>query len=395
MNETRPASELFLTDEEYRQRAGNNHASDSNHNYRPLSDISPSGTSRERRFHNLKGFRSSADFGGSMLPPDYVVDGVIMRGSVYTMTGNTGHCKTLIALSMAIAVARGAWFCGRECQQGTVAFFAGENPENVKMQFRAMCWEMQVDWRTLDIAWHEGLVTISRAMDQTRAALRDYPNLALCVYDSLQAFFSGDDDSANVPMLEAARDFRLLTIDHPARPTGLILAHPVKNATRDNLLPRGGSALNNELDGNLTTWLDTGDNIATLHWHGKLRGAPFAPMKFENVLVKPEGLVNAKGDQMPCRVVKPLGNIRAAELAQTADAVLTKILAAIRDIEGITQRQIGVRVGVSVATVNRRMEELSKLKWVRSYRGRLVITNEGKKALQLTNTVSPEPSSIG
>ena len=80
---------------------------------------------RRRRKPHFRGFVSSDDFIGAMKPPDYLVDGLLMRAAAYTLTGNTGHCKTLIALLMAIRVARGEWFCGRRCKPGTVAFFAG------------------------------------------------------------------------------------------------------------------------------------------------------------------------------------------------------------------------------------------------------------------------------
>ncbi|MGO4841453.1 AAA family ATPase, partial [Rhizobiaceae sp. 2RAB30] len=128
-------------------------------------------------------------------------------------------------LMLAIKVARGDWFCGRKCKQGTVAFFAGENPENVKVQFYSLCSDLKVDPRTLPIIWHEGVFDLDRARDLTRKELAVRPDLALCVYDSLQAFFAGDDDSQNIQMLDTAIDFRVMAEGHRNRPAGLILAH--------------------------------------------------------------------------------------------------------------------------------------------------------------------------
>ena len=87
-------------------------------------------------------------------------------------------------------------------------------------------------------------------------------------------------------MLDAAVSFRRLIEHHPNRPACLALAHPIKNASRENLQPRGGSALLNELDSNLTAWLDEVRGVVTLH-HGKHRGAPFDPIEFEETLIKP------------------------------------------------------------------------------------------------------------
>ena len=51
-----------------------------------------------------------------------------------------------------------------------------------------------------------------------------------------------------------------------------MLCHPVKNAAKDNLLPRGGGQFLNELDANLTLWGGAGQIETTvLHWHVEKR----------------------------------------------------------------------------------------------------------------------------
>jgi hypothetical protein len=352
----------------------------SNRNFGP-DDPRPSSKSRSRRHRNFHGLMSTVEFLALMRPPDYLVDGLLLRGAAYTLTGNTGHAKTLIALLMAIKVARADWFCGKKCKQGTVAFFCGENPENVMVQFYSLCRDLEVAPATLPIVWHRGVFNLDQAREQTRRALATYGDLALCIYDSLQAFFRGEDDSQNMPMLDTAIDFRDLSEGHPNRPTSLILAHPVKNASRDNLLPRGGSAITNELDGNLTSWLDGETNIVTLHWHGKIRGVPFEPIKLETLVVRPEGLVDADGNQMPCTVVRPLLASREAELTQQSNARGIAILSAIKTTPAIKQGELARLVGVGRSTVQREIAALKKKKWLRDYAGRFKLTKEGENAL--------------
>ena len=149
-------------------RYGGQVAPESNRNYGPQGDS-------RRRSRDFRGFLTSASFLEQMKPPDYVVADLLLRGATYTLTGNTGHAKTLIALLMAIRVACGDWFCGKKCRQGTVAFFAGENPENVRMQFYAMCCHLSVDPKTLPIVWHAGAVDLDRAKQKTRGALAAQP----------------------------------------------------------------------------------------------------------------------------------------------------------------------------------------------------------------------------
>jgi hypothetical protein len=69
--------------------------------------------------------------------------------------------------------------------------------------------------------------------------------------------------------------------------------HPVKNATADNLVPYGGGAFLNEVDGNLTC--SKNDAAIELHWQGKFRGPDFAPITFQVKTVTHQDLKDSKG----------------------------------------------------------------------------------------------------
>ncbi|MDL2398427.1 AAA family ATPase [Rhizobium mayense] len=359
---------------------------DSNRNFGPrepgcvgMPDAAQPRHARHKPYHGLA---TSSAFINGMTPPDYLVDGLVQRGCAYTLTGNTGHCKTLLAVLAAINVARGGWFLGRQCRKGTVAFFAGENPDNVRYQFYAMCHLLGVRPDDLDILWHAGVFSIAGMMDRVKADLAGHPELALCIFDSLQAFFTGDDDNANVAMLNLAAGFRDLMADHPNKPSGLIIAHPVKRAARDNLLPRGGGALTNELDGNFTAWLDAESGIGELHWQGKFRGVPFDPIKFEIAVIKPEGLVDADGETMPITVVKPLGERREGELRAAADKADIQILAAIEANPAITEYSLHMDLNIPRRIVKNSMASMARDKLFRTFRGnKKRLTLLGKKTL--------------
>ncbi|MDX0639736.1 AAA family ATPase [Sinorhizobium medicae] len=337
---------------------------------------------KKRPSAKFAGLISSAEFLSHMTPPEYVIDGLLMAGRTYTLTGRTGHGKTLIALLKAIGVGATGYFCGRPCRRGSVAFIAGENYENVQMQYYSLLKEMDLE-PPPNIHFHEGRFSLSEQKEIAAKALSEIEDLALLEVDSMQAFFEGDDDNANMAMLDLAYSLRGLTLQHPNRPASLLLAHPVKHASRDNLLPRGGSSCVNELDGNLTSWCDEGTNLVDLHWQGKHRGAPFDPIKLELVLVKPEGLVDARGDQMPCTIIRALGQQAAAEKAATDSERLIRALALIRDKKGIAQTEMALALGVGRSTVQRDLANLKKRKWAREYSGRYMVTKEGQIALEL------------
>jgi hypothetical protein len=67
----------------------------------------------------------------------------------------------------------------------------------------------------------------------------------------------------------------------PGRPAVLVATHPTKHADETNLLPRGGGAFLNEVDGNLCRWADAEQAGTSLHWQGKFRGMTFIPIQFD------------------------------------------------------------------------------------------------------------------
>ena len=125
-----------------------------------------------RRGKPYKGLITSKAFLADLKPPRFIIKGIIQEGFVATLCGNTGHGKTLIALLMAIKIALGDFFCGRLCKQGSVVFLAGENPENVRVQFFALCAELGVDGEALPILWHDGVFSFAQANERMRARSR-------------------------------------------------------------------------------------------------------------------------------------------------------------------------------------------------------------------------------
>jgi hypothetical protein len=83
----------------------------------------------------------------------------------------------------------------------------------------------------------------------------------------------------------------------PGEPCVVVACHPVKNANDDSLIPRGGGAFLNEMDGNLTAKPASGS--VEIHWQGKIRGPDFAPISFLLKSVTHERLKDSKGRLIP------------------------------------------------------------------------------------------------
>jgi hypothetical protein len=95
--------------------------------------------------------KSSAQFVAEFVPPDYIVDGLLQEGFLYSLTGATGAGKTAITLPLAASTALGAPFAGRETKKRRVLYLAGENPTDVRMRWIALSQRMDFDPDTIEV----------------------------------------------------------------------------------------------------------------------------------------------------------------------------------------------------------------------------------------------------
>jgi hypothetical protein len=220
---------------------------------------------------------SSSAFCESFVPPDPLVEGIIMRGFIYALTAHTGRGKTAVALLIAYCVALGRKLGDLEVEKGRVLFLAGENSVDVQMRWIAMSQQLDFDPGSIDVVFIDERFKFSQCMDQLRTEIEAANGFDLIIVDSSFAFFEGEDENSNAQQGEHTARLRQLT-QMAGKPAVLVLCHPPKNARDDNLQPRGGGAYVAEVDGNLTLTL-TG-TLSTLHWQTKFRGPDFAPMNF-------------------------------------------------------------------------------------------------------------------
>ena len=224
--------------------------------------------------------KTSEEFVASLKAPDYLIKGVLQRRFIYSMTAPTGAGKTCIAMRIAAHVAFGVPLLGRPVKQGGVLFLAGENPDDVKMRWIKLAEEMAVDVNTSRICWLDARVPLSKKELRQRIAaeVAALGEVTLVIVDTSAAYFEGNDENDNVQAGNHARAMRGL-VDLPGGPTVLVTCHPVKNPDLENLVPRGGGAFVNEVDGNLVC-PSKGGGIVEVHWHVKFRGPDFAPIPF-------------------------------------------------------------------------------------------------------------------
>jgi AAA domain len=328
---------------------------------------------------------SMRDFLKDFVPPEYLIDGILQRRFLYALTGQTGHAKTAIALLIAQLVGAreaGAMLGTHLVEQGRVVYFAGENPDDVRM--RLIGAKADLDARISFIA---GVFDIGAMQDRLASEIERFGKVDLIVVDTSAAYFLGNEELSNTQMGAHARMLRRLTA-MPGGPCVLVLCHPIKHVTEPSqLLPRGGGAFLNEMDGNLTAWKV--DELVELH-HNKLRGPGFEPMTFRIERIASTDLTDSKGRLIPTVKAVVISEHEEAAEKQDARDDENKLLVALvanpdHSIADLARDCGWISQGTGEpykSKVHRTLEKLeaSKPKLVAKKRDRWMPTEEGEKS---------------
>jgi hypothetical protein len=333
--------------------------------------------------------QSSAEFVANFTPPDYLIDGLIQRRFVYSMTAPTGAGKTCVALRIAAHVALGLPLDGREVERGKVLFFAGENPDDVRMRWIKLCEEMAVDPNDMDVFFLPGSPPISNDEIRKRinAEAAKHGPFSLLIVDTSAAYFTGDDENSNAQLGAHARMMRSF-VNLPGGPAIIVTCHPTKTPNMDNLLPRGGGAFIAEMDGNFVCMKD--DPIVNLHWHGKFRGPDFAPISFKLNPGTSDKMKDVKGRLIWTVTVEPISEgerIKVENAGRSRQDELLRILNA--GGLGLSLAEMATKLGwhtkkgePNKTLVNRTLHSLIKDKLVERKRGKLAFTPAGERAAE-------------
>jgi hypothetical protein len=335
---------------------------------------------------------SKAQFLAGYVPPDWLVDAILQRRFIYSLTAKTGDGKTAVALLIAELVAardrRHASLGSHAVDKGTVIYFAGENPDDLRNRMIAADAKSEHDRSRDRISIIPGTFGIDAMRAECEAKIATMGGkVDLVVVDTSAAYFSDDDENSNSQIGGHARRLRTLTT-LPGGPCVLVLCHPIKNASEQSqLLPRGGGAFICEMDGNLTLWRT--DEVTEL-WHtGKLRGPGFEPMTFRLEKILCEALLDAKGRQSPTVLAVVITDSDKDDLARTTrsneDQMLVAMLEPGRPVAALAAAcgWITSSGEPQKSKAHRILKGLEKSGLVRLHRGTYELTDKGKPAAAL------------
>jgi AAA domain len=333
--------------------------------------------------------KSSAQFVAEFVPPDYVIDGLLQEGFLYSLTGATGAGKTAMTLPLAASTALGVAFAGRGTKKRRVLYLAGENPTDVRMRWIALSQRMDFDPDTIEVYFIDKVFKISEAaaiLEEETAKLGG--DFGLVIIDTGPVFYEGDDESSRTQQGIHAKMLRGLITIIPGKPAIVANCHPVKNAPPDNLIPAGGGNFLNQVDGNLTA--SKTDSTTEVYWQGKFRGVEFAPMHFLLKTVTHERLKDSKGRLMPTVISEWISDTAKEEIAKQRVSDEDQLLAFIAADPKASQATFALKMGWKLfngdpnkVKVGRCIKRLVDTKLINITRaGNYTLTDKGKVALE-------------
>ena len=346
---------------------------------------------KAKRFRAAASFLilSSAQFVAGFVPPDYVIEGILQRRFLYSLTGKTGAGKTAILLLIAAHVAEARNIGDCEVEKGRVLYLAGENADDVRMRWIALSQQMGFDLDTVDVQFIAGVFKISAMLERIRAEIAQLGMVSLFIVDTSAAYFEGDDENDNKQHGDHARRLRALTA-LPGEPCVIAACHPTKNAGENELIPRGGGAFLAEVDGNLTAARSVTGPVE-MHWQGKFRGPEFNSISFALRSVTHERLKDSKGRLIPTVVASPLSDQGREDIAKAVEGREDELLVALLDPANrkASQSELARRLNWKMSDgkpyhvlVKRILKSLANDKLITIERARITLTKKGKEAAE-------------
>ncbi len=321
------------------------------------------------------------------VPPDYLIDGVIQRRYIYSFTGQTGDGKTAIALHIAQQVGKanssGAMLGSHRVEPGRVLYFAGENPDDLRMRVLADDEISGHDGARDRIHFVPGVHDLSEMRSILDVEARKLGGFDLVVIDTSAAYFLGDDEISNTQMGQHARMLRGFT-EMPGSPCVIVLCHPTKNAREQTeLSPRGGGSFLAEMDGNLTGCKK--DGYVEL-WHTKMRGPGFEPITFRLEKITSPSLLDSKQRPLPTVRAVPMTEVEQQSAASQERSDEDRLMIAMLSKNNQSIAQLATACGwlangkAYKSKVSRLLERLKKDYLVEKYRDDWRLTKAGKDA---------------
>ena len=127
-------------------------------------------------------------------PVQYIVAGIIPRGTVTLLTGDPGVGKSYLLFALGIALARGTDFLGRATEQTKVLILDRENPNSLQLERQ---WKIAKGAEPSLKVWGQWLPDPPPMLGDPRLVEIAKVHKPTMIFDSLVRFHEGDENDAS------------------------------------------------------------------------------------------------------------------------------------------------------------------------------------------------------
>jgi hypothetical protein len=213
-------------------------------------------------------------------PPEWLVDEVLVRGSLAVLYGEPGLGKSFVAVDLAGCVAAGLSWHGREVRQGRVIYIAAEGVGDLGLRvssFRATRDGLSLPnlgfiLEPINLFDGQGSDLAAQLLEELAD---DRP--VLIIFDTLARSMDGGDESSARDMGRVVAD--LDRVRHATGATVLVVHHPGHDPRRE----RGSSALKGAADTFLRLTGEGMDLVLTCEKQKTASAFPSIPLKLHQV----------------------------------------------------------------------------------------------------------------
>jgi hypothetical protein len=208
------------------------------------------------------------------------------------------------------------------------------------------------------------------------------------IVDTSAAFNEFDEENSNNQQKDHAQMLRSLIEKIPGRPTVLVLCHPAKSASDDNLVPRGGGSFLGEIDGNMGCKMN--DKVVELKVVEKWRGGDFNPFLFRLREATAPELKDSRGRHFNTVVAEPITDVEKKAVEEAARRDVDRVLAALDENPNLSLRELCNKLqwyasngNPQVTKAGRAVNKLLDQKLIKRLGDRVEVTREGAKYLKM------------
>lgn len=251
---------------------------------------------------------STKQISANLKPRDATVQGMLEKGCITIVTGDSNSGKTTVLQHMALCIASGTPFASHAVKRSRVIWVAGEDAHNAQVRILGLAqkYPQHFDLDALDnwfyilpqrieIMREDSLANFLEAVD----ALEGSDDIGAIFLDSKSMVWGGEDENSN----DEAAEFIQVTLEKIVKRYNcavVITHHLTKFKDKEAQSARGASALINNVDHEWRFDKRGNEKIVTMMPGSKLRIAPWSEKHFTIEVINVHGhphLIDNFGDE--------------------------------------------------------------------------------------------------